>query len=61
MFRKVVEGSLTDKTDAQLLSLLLNNKDENAMKNKGAPKDENIKKIILSDFKNANIPLEDLN
>ena len=32
MLRKVVEGSLTDKTDAQLLSILLNSKDVNSLK-----------------------------
>lgn len=32
MLRKVVEGSLSNKTDAQLLSLLLNTKDINSLR-----------------------------
>jgi len=32
MLREVVLGSLTNKTDSQLLSLLLNKKDLNALK-----------------------------
>ena len=36
MLRKVVEGSLTNKTDKQLLSLLLNEKDIKALQRQEA-------------------------